>query len=80
MSQLIDGKSRAKQIREGLKGELSALKTKGINPKLSVILVGEDPASQIYVSNKEKACADVGIISDTHRLPVATKEVRSDKA
>jgi methylenetetrahydrofolate dehydrogenase (NADP+)/methenyltetrahydrofolate cyclohydrolase len=74
MSQLIDGKARAKEIREGLKSEVLALKAKGVDPKLSVILVGDDPASNIYVSNKEKACADVGIISDSHRLPATTKE------
>jgi methylenetetrahydrofolate dehydrogenase (NADP+) / methenyltetrahydrofolate cyclohydrolase len=74
MAQLIDGKARAKEIRESLKSEVTALKAKGVNPKLSVILVGDDPASHIYVSNKEKACADVGIISDAHRLPATTKE------
>jgi methylenetetrahydrofolate dehydrogenase (NADP+)/methenyltetrahydrofolate cyclohydrolase len=74
MSKIIDGKVRAKEIRDSLKNEVLALKSKGINPKLSVVLVGDDPASHIYVSNKEKACAEVGIISDTHRLPVNTKE------
>jgi methylenetetrahydrofolate dehydrogenase (NADP+) / methenyltetrahydrofolate cyclohydrolase len=74
MSQLIDGKARAKQIREGLKSDVSALNANRINPKLSVILVGDDPASKIYVSNKEKACVDVGIISDTHRLPATANE------
>jgi methylenetetrahydrofolate dehydrogenase (NADP+)/methenyltetrahydrofolate cyclohydrolase len=74
MSKIIDGKLRAKEIRESLKSEVSALKSKGINPKLSVVLVGDDPASKIYVSNKEKACAEVGIISDAHKLPANTKE------
>ena len=74
MGQLIDGKARAKTIRDVLKADVAALKAKGINPKLSVILVGDDPASLVYVSNKEKACADVGIISDAHRLPATTKE------
>jgi len=74
MSSIIDGKLRAKQIRESLKSEVSALKSKGINPKLTVVLVGDDPASHIYVSNKEKACAEVGIISATNRLPANTKE------
>lgn len=74
MSQLIDGKARAKQIRESLKSEVSALKARGVNPKLSVVLVGEDPASQLYVSNKEKACADVGIVSETLKLPATIKE------
>ena len=74
MSKIIDGKARAKEIRETLKKEVLALKSKGINPKLSVVLVGDDPASHIYVSNKEKACAEVGIISDVHKLPANTKE------
>jgi len=74
MSKIIDGKARAKEIRESLKKEVLALKSKGINPKLTVVLVGDDPASHIYVSNKEKACAEVGIISDAHKLPANTKE------
>jgi len=74
MAKIIDGKARAKEIRETLKTEVLALKSKGINPKLSVVLVGDDPASHIYVSNKEKACAEVGIISDAHKLPANTKE------
>ena len=74
MAKIIDGKLRAKEIRGSLKSEVLALKSKGINPKLSVVLVGDDPASHIYVSNKEKACAEVGIISDAHKLPANTKE------
>jgi methylenetetrahydrofolate dehydrogenase (NADP+)/methenyltetrahydrofolate cyclohydrolase len=74
MSKLIDGKARAKEIREALKSEASALKAKGVNPKLVVVLVGDDPASHIYVSNKERACAEVGILSEAHKLPANTKE------
>ncbi len=74
MSKIIDGKARAKEIRESLKSDVLAIKAKGISPKLTVVLVGDDPASHIYVSNKEKACADVGILSETHRLPAKTKE------
>ena len=74
MAKIIDGKLRAKEMRESLKSEVLALKSKGINPKLSVVLVGDDPASHIYVSNKEKACAEVGIISDAHKLPADTNE------
>lgn len=59
--QIIDGKALAKRIRENLKVEVDELKKKGIIPKLAVILVGEDPASQIYVRNKSKACNEVGI-------------------
>lgn len=74
MSKLIDGKSRAKEIREALKSEVSSLKSKGVNPKLVVVLVGDDPASHLYVSNKEKACAEVGIVSEAYKLPANTKE------
>jgi methylenetetrahydrofolate dehydrogenase (NADP+)/methenyltetrahydrofolate cyclohydrolase len=74
MVYVIDGKLRAKQIREGLKNEVLSLKAKGITPKLVVVLVGDDPASQIYVNNKEKACADIGMASEAHKLPANTKE------
>ena len=59
--EIIDGKSLAASIREGLKSEVQKLKKKGVLPNLAVILVGEDKASQIYVKNKSKACLDVGI-------------------
>lgn len=61
MANLIDGKALAQKVREELKEEVNLLKENGINPKLAVILVGEDPASKIYVKNKSKACEDVGI-------------------
>ena len=59
--EIIDGKALAKRIRENLKAEVDDLKNQGIIPKLAVILVGDDPASQIYVRNKSKACNEVGI-------------------
>lgn len=61
MAELIDGKELAKEIRKNLKKDVLELKAKGINPKLAVILVGEDPASQVYVRNKSKACEKTGI-------------------
>ena len=61
MANLLDGKALAQKVREELKEEVNLLKENGINPKLAVILVGEDPASKIYVKNKSKACEDVGI-------------------
>lgn len=57
----INGKELAKKIRRDLKEEVISLKQKGIHPKLAVILVGNDPASKVYVKNKNKACEDVGI-------------------
>lgn len=58
---IIDGKALAKVTRENLKKEAEELRAKGIIPKLAVILVGNDKASQIYVRNKSKACQEVGI-------------------
>lgn len=72
---LLEGKSVSQKLRENVKNEISILtaKTKR-EPGLAVILVGEDPASQVYVRNKEKACEEVGIISYSYRLPADTKE------
>ena len=59
--ELIDGKKLAKKIREKLKTSCEELKKKGINPKLAVIMVGDDKASQVYVKNKSKVCDEIGI-------------------
>ena len=61
MATLIDGKELSKKIRSELKLESEKLKKEGINPKLAVILVGNDPASKVYVRNKSRACEEVGI-------------------
>lgn len=61
MAVLIDGKELARKIRMGLKDEVAELKVKGINPKLAVIMVGDDKASKVYVKNKSKACEEIGI-------------------
>ncbi|NVN98361.1 MAG: bifunctional methylenetetrahydrofolate dehydrogenase/methenyltetrahydrofolate cyclohydrolase FolD [Geobacteraceae bacterium] len=74
MATVIDGKAIAAKIRGELTASVSELKIKGITPGLAVVLVGEDPASKVYVSMKEKACADVGIFSDEHKLSVETSE------
>jgi methylenetetrahydrofolate dehydrogenase (NADP+) / methenyltetrahydrofolate cyclohydrolase len=74
MGKLIDGKLRAKQVRDEVKRGVEEAKKRGINPKLVVVLVGDDPASHTYVSNKEKACAEAGIISEAHKLPGDTPE------
>ena len=68
MAIILDGKSLAKKIREELKNEVTSLKEEGINPKLAVILVGEDPASKIYVKNKSQACQEVGVAYDEYLL------------
>ena len=70
--EIIDGKTLAAEIREGLKEEVKLLKNSGIIPNLAVILVGEDKASQIYVKNKSKACNEVGIKFEEFLLPTDT--------
>lgn len=68
MAEIIDGKKLAKEIRENLKIKSEELKERGITPKLAVIMVGNDKASQVYVRNKSKACEDVGIEFEEHLL------------
>ncbi len=74
MSQLIDGKLISKQIKDELKEEVQKLKEEGKNICLAVIQVGEDPASTVYVRNKKKACAYIGIESRAYELPETTSE------
>lgn len=73
-AQLIDGKLISAEIKAEAAEEAAALKEKGIEPCLAVVLVGDNSASKVYVSNKEKACAAVGIRSVSHVLPEATTE------
>jgi methylenetetrahydrofolate dehydrogenase (NADP+)/methenyltetrahydrofolate cyclohydrolase len=73
-AQIIDGKQVAADMRAELKNEVAKLKEKGIVPGLGVILVGEDPASQSYVTAKERTCEDIGIYSDDNRLPAETSQ------
>ena len=70
----IDGKAIAAAVREELKHEVAELTAQGNQPALAVILVGNDPASRVYVSNKEKACAEVGIRSEEFTLPEETTQ------
>jgi methylenetetrahydrofolate dehydrogenase (NADP+)/methenyltetrahydrofolate cyclohydrolase len=68
MTKIIDGKEVSKKIKEDLKIEVDNLKKQGIYPKLSVIMVGEDPSSKIYVKSKSKACEEVGIEYEEYLL------------
>lgn len=61
MATIMDGKALAKKVREQVKEEVEVLKQKNIFPKLAVIMVGDDPASKVYVRNKSKACNEAGI-------------------
>jgi methylenetetrahydrofolate dehydrogenase (NADP+)/methenyltetrahydrofolate cyclohydrolase len=77
MSIIIDGSKIAQDIRSEVREETSVLKEKtGIVPGLAVVLVGEDPASQIYVGRKANACAEVGFLSREFRLPADTSEAK----
>lgn len=70
----IDGKALALQIREELAQRVAALKERGVTPGLAVILVGDDPASEIYVRNKGIACEKAGMRSETVRMPADTTQ------
>ena len=74
MATLIDGKALAKKIREELKVECDELKEKGIKPKLAVIMVGNNPASKVYVRNKSKACNEIGIEYEEYLLEEDTTQ------
>jgi len=74
MAQIIDGKAIARKIRGEIATETQRLAAQGVRPGLAVVLVGENPASKVYVSMKEKACSDVGIFSDEYTLPDTTEE------
>ena len=71
---IIDGKQISASIRQDLAVKVAELKKQGLIPGLSVILVGDDPASAVYVRNKERACNETGIYSVVHRLPAQTSE------
>ena len=73
-AQIIEGKKISDLIREEMITETAALKEKGVVPGLAVVLVGEDPASKVYVGSKEKACLQLGFYSEVHRLSAETTE------
>lgn len=72
MTQIIDGKELARNIRQKLKEEVEELKNADIHPKLAVIMVGDDKASKVYVKNKSKACEEIGIEYEEFLLPEKT--------
>ena len=71
---VVDGRAIAAQIQAELAVRVAALKARGVVPGLAFVRVGEDPASKVYVGRKEKACAELGIVSETHVLPEQTSE------
>ena len=75
MAKIIDGKAISASIREEIKAEVSERVANGLSrPGLAVIIVGEDPASQVYVRNKKKGCEEVGFYSEVYELPADTKQ------
>ncbi len=73
-ARILDGAAIAKEIREEIAREVAELACRGIQPGLAVVIVGDDPASQIYVKSKGLACHEVGMLSETVRLPADTTE------
>ena len=72
MATIIDGKLVSAAVKKSVADEVNVLKEKGITPGLAVIIVGDDPASRVYVNNKKKACAEVGFYSEEYALPADT--------
>ena len=73
-AQLIDGNALAKRVRAEVAGRTQALKARGIQPHLAIVLVGEDPASQVYVKHKVADSEQTGLLATLHRLPATTTE------
>ncbi len=74
MYKIIDGKQISSDIKEEMKNEVAALNNAGVSVGLAVVLVGNDPASKVYVGNKKKACEALGIVSSEYLLPEDTTE------
>lgn len=75
-AQLIDGKTIAQQVRAEWKVRADALKARGVTPGMAVIIIGNDPASKVYVANKVKACAELGLYSVHRELPADVTEAQ----
>lgn len=75
----IDGVQVAAAVRERVKKAVEELKAQGVSPCLATVLVGDNPASATYVKNKQKACAEVGILTKDHKLPPTTSQEEMDK-
>src|SRR6267143_750251 len=76
---IMDGKALAAEIREALKDQAQEMAAAGVTPSLATILVGDDPASKLYVGNKHKAAQEAGIASENHTLPDSTDEATLSK-
>ncbi len=74
MAQIIDGKTISAKIKEGLKQEVAQMTAQGVRPGLAVVIVGNDPASRVYVNLKKRDCEELGILSKEYALPEDTSE------
>lgn len=74
MAKIIDGKTISAEVRAEIKAEVARLSAEGISVCLAVVIVGDDPASQVYVRNKKKACDETGIRSEIIAMPAETTE------
>lgn len=74
MAQIIDGKAVSAQVRADAAKKVAQLKEQGVHPGLAVVIVGDDPASRVYVNNKKKACAEIGIHSEEYALRAETTQ------
>lgn len=74
MARILDGKLVSQAVKDGVKAQVSLLNSRGISVTLAVIIVGDDPASRIYVNNKKKACEATGIVSREYALPADTSQ------
>ncbi len=74
MGRIIDGKAVAAAVRDEVRGRVARLTARGVTPGLATVLVGDDPASHVYVGHKEKACREVGMRSFGQRLPATTSQ------
>ena len=78
-AQLIDGKALAKEVRAEVAARVAELRARGVEPGLTVVLVGEDPASQVYVRNKDRAASEAGFRVDTVRLGADTTQAELER-
>lgn len=74
MAKILSGKEVSARIKEKLKAEVAALTEKGVTPGLAVVIVGNDPASKVYVGRKEAMCAELGMYSEKYALPEDTAQ------
>ena len=74
MAKILSGKEVSQRIKSELREEVAVLKDKGVVPGLAVVIVGDDPASRVYVNNKKKACAEIGIYSEEYALSSETTQ------